>query len=265
MRALIPSLSSSLTPFLYRVTGLHTSKSVSTIVVVGGNGDYLDVADVVICMDSYEVSDVTVKARSVAKAFSSGHVQYAGRGLVHRLEWEEDEHCEEGGWVERERVYEGREVVVVKGRKGIGEAARRLLEKVDMCFGSDEIERGVIFACGKVLEKCGARGGGGSGVEGEEGKGKPRGTTYVQLVREVLESICWSGSISTNGGGVVEMSRPRAMEVCAALCRLGDGQVDFRWIEREERMVTEKDKEKERKKEADEELASLWAKRRGRK
>jgi hypothetical protein len=48
----------------------------------------LDVPDSVILMDKYMCRDATEKARSVSRQFSHGHVQYAGRGVVHRLPWE---------------------------------------------------------------------------------------------------------------------------------------------------------------------------------
>ena len=86
MRAMI--MNEPITPLLYRVNGLYLSKGVSTVVVVGGVGDWLDVADAVVLMQDYVAYDGLKKARSVSYQFSYGHVQYAGRGVVHRLPWE---------------------------------------------------------------------------------------------------------------------------------------------------------------------------------
>ena len=86
MRAMV--MDESITPLLYRVNGLYNSLGISSIVVVGGVGDWLDVPHQVILMDRYMCKDATAKAKSVSKQFSHGHVQYAGRGVVHRLEWE---------------------------------------------------------------------------------------------------------------------------------------------------------------------------------
>ena len=77
----------SITPLLYRVNGLYAAKGISSIVVVGGVGDWLDVPLKVILMDRYLCKDATAKAQSVSRQFSHGHVQYAGRGVVHRLDW----------------------------------------------------------------------------------------------------------------------------------------------------------------------------------
>lgn len=86
MRSLV--MDESITPLLYRVNGLFHSHGISSIVVVGGVGDWLDVPNSVILMDKYLCKDATKKANSISKQFSHGHVQYAGRGVVHRLPWD---------------------------------------------------------------------------------------------------------------------------------------------------------------------------------
>lgn len=86
MRAMV--MDESITPLLYRVNGLYQSHGISSIVVVGGVGDWLDVPHQVILMHNYLCKDATAKAKSVSKQFSHGHVQYGGRGVVHRLEWD---------------------------------------------------------------------------------------------------------------------------------------------------------------------------------
>ena len=42
----------------------------------------------VLLLDKYVASDATKKSQSISYQFSYGHVQYAGRGVVHRLEWD---------------------------------------------------------------------------------------------------------------------------------------------------------------------------------
>ena len=83
MRALV--MDESITPLLYRVNGLYNSHGISSVVVVGGVGDWLDVPHNVILLDKYVASDATKKANSISYQFSYGHVQYGGRGVVHRL------------------------------------------------------------------------------------------------------------------------------------------------------------------------------------
>jgi len=58
-----------ISPFIDLVRPLYESLSVSTIVVVGGVGDYLDVADRVILMEDYEPADATGRAEEVRERF----------------------------------------------------------------------------------------------------------------------------------------------------------------------------------------------------
>jgi hypothetical protein len=82
----------TITPLLYRVNGLFRSRGISSVIVIGGVGDWLDVPDHVILMDKdYKVHDALQRARSISHQFSYGHIQYGGRGVVHRLEWKKYE------------------------------------------------------------------------------------------------------------------------------------------------------------------------------
>ena len=72
MRALVPGSKEPITPFLDRVRQLYEERAVSSVLVVGGAGDYLDVADTVIQMDEYRPYDVTERAQTVAREFPLG-------------------------------------------------------------------------------------------------------------------------------------------------------------------------------------------------
>ena len=66
MRRLIPRESEPITPFVERVRQIKAEWGVSTVMVVGGVGDYLSVADRVIAMDAYRPRDVTAAAKAIA-------------------------------------------------------------------------------------------------------------------------------------------------------------------------------------------------------
>ncbi len=66
MRELVPGDKEPITPFVERVRPLHTDRGVSTIVVTGGSGAFLEVADHVIAVDSYRPHDATERAHRVA-------------------------------------------------------------------------------------------------------------------------------------------------------------------------------------------------------
>ena len=68
MRRLVPGSDEPITPFIDRVRQLWQERGVSSVLVVGGAGDYLDVADCVIRMDAYQPRDVTAHAREIAAA-----------------------------------------------------------------------------------------------------------------------------------------------------------------------------------------------------
>lgn len=72
VQALVPKSVEPITPFLDRVRELYEGLGISTVLVMGGCGDYFDVADTVIFMEAYAPRDRTAKAREVAAAFPTG-------------------------------------------------------------------------------------------------------------------------------------------------------------------------------------------------
>ncbi|MFZ5646527.1 MAG: ABC-ATPase domain-containing protein [Bacillota bacterium] len=65
MQRLVAKKYEPITPFIDRVRDLYQNLGVSTIIVVGGSGDYLKVADLVIMMQEYRTCDVTAAAREI--------------------------------------------------------------------------------------------------------------------------------------------------------------------------------------------------------
>jgi len=59
-----------ITPFTDRVNELHKTHSVSTILVIGGSGEYLSVADKVYMMEDYLIHDVTEKSKSICNSYN---------------------------------------------------------------------------------------------------------------------------------------------------------------------------------------------------
>lgn len=69
MQELVAKAKEPITPFVDKVRQLYTDRGVSTILVMGGSGDYFDVADTVIMMDEYRPRDVTAAARAIAEKY----------------------------------------------------------------------------------------------------------------------------------------------------------------------------------------------------
>jgi predicted ABC-class ATPase len=82
MQALVPAEGEPITPFVDRAHELHREHGVSTVLVVGGSGDYLDVADTVVRMADYLPHDVTAEARRVAEALPTQRSSEAKHPLV---------------------------------------------------------------------------------------------------------------------------------------------------------------------------------------
>ncbi len=72
MQALVAKEKEPITPFVDRIRELRDALGVSTILVMGGSGDYLDHADTVIQMDAYRPVDVTRKAHEIARSHPTG-------------------------------------------------------------------------------------------------------------------------------------------------------------------------------------------------
>jgi predicted ABC-class ATPase len=55
-----------ITPFVRKVRSLYEEHHISSILVIGGSGDYFAVADSVVMMDCYKCVDVTARAKEIA-------------------------------------------------------------------------------------------------------------------------------------------------------------------------------------------------------
>jgi predicted ABC-class ATPase len=78
MQQLIAKDKEPITPFIDKVRQLYTDYGVSTILVMGGSGDYFDVADTVIAMENFQPQDVTEKAKAIAQQHSTERTPEGG-------------------------------------------------------------------------------------------------------------------------------------------------------------------------------------------
>jgi len=77
MQALVPKEGEPITPLVDRVRSLWETRGVSCVIVLGGSGDYLDVADTVVAMKNFRPFDVSADARRVAEEFPTGREREA--------------------------------------------------------------------------------------------------------------------------------------------------------------------------------------------
>ena len=69
MQELVSKQREPITPFVDKVQLLYRDRGISTILVIGGSGDYFDVADLAICMVEYRPHDVTAESRAIAEKY----------------------------------------------------------------------------------------------------------------------------------------------------------------------------------------------------
>jgi predicted ABC-class ATPase len=75
MQTLVHTSQEPITPFVDRIRELRDQLQISTVLVMGGSGDYFDHADTVIQMDAYRPVDVTDRVRSIARNHPTGRLE----------------------------------------------------------------------------------------------------------------------------------------------------------------------------------------------
>lgn len=81
MQELVSKEKEPITPFVDKVQKLYQDLKVSTILVMGGSGDYFDVADTVIMMDGYRPWCVTQTAKEIAERHATKRIDEGGEAF----------------------------------------------------------------------------------------------------------------------------------------------------------------------------------------
>jgi predicted ABC-class ATPase len=184
-----------ISPFIDLVRPLHRSLGVSTVVVVGGVGDYLDVADRVILLEDYVPSDASPRSREVTRRFPP-RAPLAEREVL----------------LPRERAIDASSIDLRRGKRknarGRGLHAIELgRERVDLSYLEQLAEAGQTEAVARIIREWTAAG---------------EVCGVGELVREALVSV-WDKGLDYLGdhrGHPGEMSLPRAQELAAAINRV---------------------------------------------
>ena len=196
MQALISGDDEPITPFIDRVRSLYEDAGASTLLVVGGSGDYLDVADHVVGMIRYRPVDLTVRAQEVAAAHPTGRRSRGGE-----VRWHVPARCPNPATVRPERGRRRRSIRV-HDRQAIGFGDYR----INLAGVSQIVSKAQAFAVALAV------------AHARELMGKER------TVEDVLSAM--DRSIAENGLDVLdsrrtgELAAPRLQEVAAALNRL---------------------------------------------
>ena len=184
-----------ISPFIDLVRPLHRSLGVSTVVVVGGVGDYLDVADRVILLEDYAPSNATPRSREVTKRFP----------LRAPL-------TERAVRPPRERAINTSSINLRRGKRQTARSRGFHTielggERVDLSYLEQLAEAGQTEAVARIIREW--------ATAGEVRR-------VGELVREALASVSEKGldSLGNYRGHPGEMSLPRAQEVAAATNRV---------------------------------------------
>ena len=86
MQELVAKEKEPITPFIDKVRQLYTSSGISTILVIGGSGDYFDIADNTICMIEYKPVDVSSEAKAIAEKYKSERTKEGGKEFGRLIE-----------------------------------------------------------------------------------------------------------------------------------------------------------------------------------
>ncbi|WP_224388055.1 ABC-ATPase domain-containing protein [Pseudonocardia sp. ICBG1293] len=191
MRALVPA--EPLVPFVDRVRPLHRGHGVSTVLVMGGSGDYLDRADTVLLLQDYAVSEVTARAREIA-----GHA---------------DETADTAFPPFARREFDPASVdPSVRGRRKVTARGRGRLT-----FGGDDVDLSAVAQLVDPSQTTGV----GLALAALELSGVPLARALDRLEDELDRH----GTAAITRGSLADVAAPRRHEVAAALNRLRPARV----------------------------------------
>jgi predicted ABC-class ATPase len=196
MQALVQDEDEPITPFIDRARQLHDELGVSTVIVVGGAGDYFDVADTVIGMRRYLPADLTAGAKEIAGRFRT-------------------ERAYEGGpWSPLlQRVPDPATIDAQKGRKSV---SIKVQTPTRVLFGTEELE---LCALEQLVEEAQVR-----AIAQAMVHAAGRWLDGSRTVRQALEALM--DEVQRAGLDVIDSRQPgdyaqfRIHELAAALGRL---------------------------------------------
>ena len=196
MQALVAKEKEPITPLIDTIRALYEERGVSSILVMGGSGDYFDVADTVIMLDAYRPRDVTDEARKIASAHPTGRRKEFS-GSFDDL---------------RARVPLAHGVQAQRGRRvkirARGEDAISFgTEEIDLSAVEQIVEQSQVRACGWIIHQAAEK----------LFDGKRTLPEILDLIEGDLDS---SGLEALVPNLAADYARPRRHELAAALNRL---------------------------------------------
>lgn len=189
MQRLVPRPDESVIPFIDRVRELYERFGVSTVMITGGAGDYLDVADTVIQLRAFQPVDRGADARRIVSETLSGRARerFAALELPAR------------------RRLDAADVPAPRTAARGDRALRVGEETLELANLQQLVERGETLAIGALLRLA--------------LRLAPDSADVETLLDRIERALDEEGLDGIAGGAVADLSRPRRYEIAAALHR----------------------------------------------
>ena len=197
MQALVPKEGEPITPLVDRVRSLWETRRVSCVIVLGGSGDYLDVADTVVAMKDFRPSDVTADAQRVALELPTGREREAPGPIEAFQARLPNPTSVDPSTVKREaeiKVFPGPSLVFGNETIALSAVTQLVSRAQTLAVG-----RGLFLARDRFMD------------------GRRSVSEILSLVMQVIEE---EGLDELDDRGVGDLAQFRAMELAAALNRL---------------------------------------------
>ncbi len=196
MQELVAKEKEPITPFIDKVRQLYQDFGVSTVLVLGGSGDYFDVADRVICMTDYQPHDLTGQAHEIAQKYQLERSPEGGTGFGKTIE----------------RIPMAHSFDPSKGKKEVKISSRGLQSII---FGTHQIDLGAVEQLVNTSQ---------TGAIGDAIHYSTRYMDGNKTLGEIVESVI--GNITERGLDVLNTvpqgtyAAFRGLELAAAINRL---------------------------------------------
>ncbi|ABW28514.1 ABC-ATPase domain-containing protein [Acaryochloris marina] len=198
MQSLIAKDQEPITPFIDQICPLYEEHGVSSILVMGGSGDYFEVADTVIALTAYRPENVTGQAHAIAGQYPSDRTCEAGQPIgTHQprtlhlnpsaLEWK--------GRPAKVKVHELREIIL--GR-----------EAIDLSYVEQLVESGQLRAIAAAILYL--------------HQSPPTDLNFAQAIRAILYQLSTDGLSALSSFPEGNFVAFRRFELAAALNRWRD-------------------------------------------
>lgn len=200
MQALIRN--EPITPLISKARALYNEKGVSTVIVIGGLGDWLSVADRIIAMDSYIPRDITLQAKEVASQFPSSVGEDQSYGSIPKRAFRVDFEGLKNPYASRKRF-----ITMNSVQKDAVDDPSRAESGIDLSDLDQIVEKGQSQLIAVLLQRI-------SGMTGKQA------LTLQQLLEQLKAVVGTEGSLpptSLVGGDLVAV---RPLELAAALSRV---------------------------------------------